>query len=50
MAAIALLKKAALTAKDSAPIEQRIKELSRSPLVRRLLPEKKYKGLVELMK
>jgi len=48
--AIALLKETALTAKDSAPIERRIKELSRSPLARKLLPEKKYKGLVELMK
>jgi len=48
--AIALLKKTVLTAKDSAPIERRIKELSRSPFMRKLLPEKKYKGLAELMK
>jgi len=48
--AIALLKKTALTAKDNEPIERRIKELSRSALMRKLLPEKKYRGLDELMK
>jgi len=48
--AIALLTKTALQATDSAPIERRIKELSRSPFLRKLLPEKKYMGLAKLMK
>jgi len=48
-AAVALLKKTSLTAKDKAPIERRIKELSRSPLIRKFLPEKKYMGLAKLM-
>jgi|GEM_PF-2391273 len=48
--AIDLLKKAASMAKDSLPIERRIKELGRSAVMRKLLPEKKYMGLVELMK
>jgi len=49
-AAIALLKQTSLIAKDSSPIERRIKELGRPTFIRKIWPEKKYMGLIELMK